>query len=139
MQLSTALASVAILALGPIAAQASFPVASVEFLSWEECDVGAPALGEPKFKADITTTPATCDKTTVDRDWSIDNYSFRAFHDTKESLLCHGVKVWNNDQCSGEPSYFLPFNGEPVVNGECLPDFLEPTYVSFKLDCFGFP
>lgn len=34
---------------------------------------------------------------------------------------------------------FLPFDGEPVVQGQCLPDVLEPGYVSFKLECFGFP
>ena len=126
------------LAFGPIAAHAAYPVATVEFSSWEQCDLGVPALGEAKTKTQITATPATCDKTAVSRDWSVDYYSFRAFPDTKDALLCRGVEVWNNDDCSGQPSYFLPFNGEPVVNGECLPDFLDPTYVSIKLDCFGF-
>jgi hypothetical protein len=34
---------------------------------------------------------------------------------------------------------FLPFDGEPVVQGQCLPDVLDPGYVSFKLECFDFP
>lgn len=131
------LASAAILALGPMAVQAAFPVASVEFQSWETCDDGYPAVGTPKFKADITATPATCDKTTVNRDWSIDHYSFKAYLDTKDAFLCSGVTVWNNDGCSGEPVYFLPFTGKPVEQGACLPDFLEPGYVSFKLECYG--
>ncbi|KAJ5682551.1 hypothetical protein N7462_005716 [Penicillium macrosclerotiorum] len=136
MHFSKTLASAALLALP---AYAAFPVASVEFQSWESCDVGAPAIGEPKFKASVTATPATCDKTTVNRDWSIDNYSFKAYIDTKDALLCHGVTIWNTDDCSGEPTYFLPFDGSPVAQGQCLPDFLDPGYVSFKLDCFGFP
>lgn len=120
-----------------MAAQAAFPVASVQFQSWETCEPGYPAVGEPKFKADITATPVTCDKTTVNRDWSIDYFSFKAFMDTKDAELCSGVTVWNNDACSGEPAYFLPFTGRPVEQGQCLPDFLEPGYVSFKLECFG--
>lgn len=124
----------AALALG---AQAAFPVASVEFQSWESCDVGAPALGEPKFKAAVSATPVTCDKTTVNRDWSIDYYSFNAHLDTKDALFCHGVTVWNNEDCSGEPVYFLPFEGGPVAQGQCLPDILDPGYVSFKMECFG--
>lgn len=112
-------------------------MASVEFQSWETCDDGYPAEGTPKFKADITATPATCDKTTVNRDWSIDHYSFKAYLDTKDALMCSGLTVWNNDGCSGEPAYFLPFTGKPVEQGECLPDFLDPGYVSFKLECFG--
>lgn len=119
-------------------ALAAFPVASVEFQSWETCDPGYPAIGEPKFKADVTATPATCDKTTVNPDWSIDFYSFKAFMDTKDTLMCEGVTVWNNDACSGQPVYFLPFAGEPVEQGQCLPDFLEPGYVSFQLACHGF-
>lgn len=126
------------LALGPMAAQAAFPVASLEFNSWESCDVGRPAIGEAKFKDDVTATPATCDKTTVNRQWDIDNYSFRAHIDTKDAMLCQGVHIWNNDDCSGETAYFMPFNGRPVVEGLCLPDFLEPGFVSFKLECHGF-
>ena len=117
-----------------LSAQAAFPVASVEFQSWETCDVGAPALGEPKFKAAVSATPVTCDKTTVNRDWSIDNYSFTAHLDTKDALLCSGVTVWNNEDCSGEPIYFLPFEHGPVAQGQCLPDILDPGYVSFKMD-----
>lgn len=127
------------LALGPMVAQAAFPVASLEFNSWERCDVGRPARGEAKFKADVTANPLTCDKTTVNRDWSINNYSFRAFLDTKDALLCEGVTVWNNEDCSGNPSYFLPLSHGPVTEGLCLDEFLEPGYVSFKLECHGFP
>lgn len=119
-------------------AQAGFPAASVEFQSWESCDVGAPAFGEPKFKADVTATPATCDKTTVNPDWSIDNYAFKAYLVTEDALMCEGIAIWNNDACSGEPAYFLPFNGLPVVQGQCLPDFLDPGFVSFQLACPGF-
>lgn len=129
----------AALALGPLAVQAAMPIASVEFQSWETCDVGAPALGEPKFKAAITATPATCDKTTVNRDWSIDNYAFKAYLDTKDALLCSGVAVWNNDDCSGHPVTFVPFHGEPVEQGQCLPDILDPGFVSVRLECEGFP
>lgn len=96
-----------------MAAQAAFPVASVEFQSWETCDDGYPAVGTPKFKADITANPATCDKTPVNRDWSIDHYSFKSYLDTKDALMCSGVTVWNNDGCSGEPAYFLPFTAGP--------------------------
>ncbi|KAJ5082388.1 hypothetical protein N7532_011431 [Penicillium argentinense] len=134
MHFSKTLTSVAALALG---AHAGLPVASVEFQSWESCDVGAPAVGEPKFKTDATATPLTCDKALVNRDWSIDFYSFKAHLDTKDALLCSGVTVWNDDSCSGEPVYFLPFHGEPVAQGQCLPDILDPGYVSFKLECFG--
>lgn len=133
------LVSAAILALGPLAVQAGFPVASVEFQSWESCDVGLPAVGEPTFKADITATPATCDKTTVNRDWNIDNYSFKVYMDTEDTWMCEGVTVWNNDACSGEPAYFLPFTGAPVTQGQCLPEFLEPGFVSVQLSCPGFP
>ncbi|KAI2701970.1 hypothetical protein CBS147332_7746 [Penicillium roqueforti] len=118
---------------------AGFPVASVSFLSWEKCDIGRPALGEAKFSADVSVTPVTCDKTPVNRDWSIDNYSFRARLDTKDTIFCHGVTIWNNDGCSGEPVYFLPFEHSPFAEGQCLPDILQPGYVSFKLACEGFP
>lgn len=118
---------------------AGFPVASVSFQSWEKCDVGHPALGEPKFSVDVSVTPATCDKTTVNRDWSINNYSFHARMDTKDTSSCHGVIVWNNDGCSGEPVHFLPFQHGPFSEGQCLPDILEPGFVSFKLACPGFP
>ncbi|KAJ5161678.1 hypothetical protein N7492_007070 [Penicillium capsulatum] len=130
--------SAAVLALGPMAAHAAFPVASIQFNSWEQCDVGAPAHGEAKFKADVTATPVTCDKTTVNRDWSINNYSFRTFIDTKDALLCEGVTVWNNDDCSGRPAYFQPLGHGPVTEGQCLSDFLDPGFVSFKLECHGF-
>jgi hypothetical protein len=120
-------------------AYAAVPAASVEFLSWEKCDVGAPARGQAKFSADVTATPLTCDKTPVNRDWSIDNYSFRARLATKDAFFCQGVIVWNNDGCSGEPAAFVPFHHEPVVEGECLPDIFEPGYVSFKLACEGYP
>jgi hypothetical protein len=120
-------------------AYAALPVASIEFLSWESCDVGAPALGQSKFSADVTATPVTCDKTTVNRDWSIDNYSFRARLDTKDALFCSGVAIWNNDGCSGRPDHFLPFNYSPIAEGECIPDILEPGYVSVKLICEGYP
>lgn len=120
-------------------AYAGLPVASIQFQSWEKCDIGLPAGGEPKFTADVIATPVTCDKTIVNRDWSIENYSFNAHLDTKDSIFCHGVTIWNNDGCSGTPDYFLPFNHSPFVEGQCLPDFLEPGYVSFKLACEGFP
>ncbi|KAJ5738788.1 hypothetical protein N7493_001943 [Penicillium malachiteum] len=135
MHFTTFLASAAMLALGPIAAQAGMPIASVEFQSWETCDVGAPALGEPKFKASITATPVTCDKTTVNRDWSIDKYAFKAILDTKDALFCSGVTVWNNDDCSGTPDYFLPLGDGPVTQGQCLPDFLDAGFVSVRLEC----
>lgn len=126
-------------AMFALGAHAAFPVASIEFNSWEECDIGIPPKGEAKFKADVTATPLTCDKTTVNRDWSINNYSFRAFLDTKDALLCHGITVWNSDDCSGKPWTYVSFDGEPVVDGVCLPDTLDAGFVSFKLDCFGFP
>lgn len=122
-----------------LGAHAAFPVASIEFESWEQCDIGFPVQGEPKFKADVTATPLTCDKTTVNRDWSINNYAFKAFIDTKDALLCHGFTVWNTDDCSGNPWTYVPFDGKPVIEGICLPDSLDPGFVSFKLDCFGFP
>lgn len=125
-------------ALLVLPAYAAFPVASIEFQSWETCPVGAPALGEPKFQAAVTATPVTCDKANVNRDWSINNYAFKAYLNTKDALLCSGVTIWNNDDCSGNPVSFLPFDGEAVVQGQCLPDILDPGYVSFQLDCFGF-
>lgn len=127
------LASVAVFALG---VHAGFPVASVEFQSWEECPAG-PGQGEPKAKESVVATPVTCDKTPVNRDWSVDHYSFTAHLDTKDALLCSGVTIWNNEDCSGDPVYFLPFEGGPVAEGQCLPDILDPTYVSMKMDCFG--
>ncbi|KAJ5391829.1 hypothetical protein N7509_007319 [Penicillium cosmopolitanum] len=133
MHFSKTLATVAALALG---AQAGFPVASIEFQSWEECPVGAPPHGEPKAKESVVATPVTCDKTVVNRDWSVDHYSFTAHLDTKDALLCSGVTVWNSEDCSGKPIYFLPFEGGPVAQGQCLPDILDPTYVSFKMSCF---
>lgn len=111
---------------------------SLDFQSWESCDVGAPARGEPKFKAQLVATSVTCEKTTVNRDWSIDNYSFKAYLATKESVFCSGIHVWNNADCSGEDAYFMPLDGKPVVEGICLPDFLDPGFVSFKLEC-GYP
>ncbi|KAF3012521.1 hypothetical protein E8E15_002653 [Penicillium rubens] len=135
MHFSKTLATAATFAM---TAYASFPVASVSFLSWEKCDVGHPALGEPKFSAEVSATPVTCDKTTVNRDWSIDNYSFRAHMDTKDTFACHGVTIWNNDGCAGEPVHFLPFHHGPFTEGQCLPDILGPGYVSFKLACHGF-
>lgn len=114
------------------------PIASVEFQSWETCDPGLPAIGEAKFTAAVTATPVTCDKATVDRQWNIDYYSFKAFLDTKDAFLCQGVTIWNNDDCSGSPVSFLPFHGSPVEQGLCLADSLDPTYVSFKLACEGF-
>ncbi|KAJ5450605.1 uncharacterized protein N7458_007054 [Penicillium daleae] len=136
MHFSKTLASAVLLALP---AYAALPVASIDFQSWESCPVGAPALGEPKFKAAAIATPVTCDKATVNRDWSIDNYSFTAYLDTKDALLCSGITIWNNDDCTGEPVWFLPFDGEPVVQGQCLPDILDAGYVSFRLECFDFP
>jgi hypothetical protein len=120
-------------------AYAGMPVASVQFNSWETCDVGVPTHGQPKFTADVTATPLTCDKTTVNRDWSIDNYSFSAHLDTKDTLFCSGVVIWNNDGCSGKPVHFLPFHHSPIAEGQCLPDILDPGYVSFKLACEGLP
>lgn len=120
-------------------AYAGLPVASIEFLSWEKCDVGHPANGHAKFSADVTATPVTCDKTTVNRDWSIDNYSFRVHLDTKDAAFCHGVTIWNNDGCAGEPAHFQPLSHGPFTEGQCLPDIFEPGFLSFKLACGGFP
>ncbi|KAJ5499542.1 hypothetical protein LT330_000411 [Penicillium expansum] len=117
---------------------AGFPVASVSFQSWEKCDIGYPTLGEPKFSVDVAVTPATCDKTTVNRDWSINNYAFKARLDTKDTAFCQGVIIWNNEGCSGEPVHFLPFNHSPFAEGQCIPDILDPGFVSFKLACAGF-
>ncbi|KAJ5937751.1 hypothetical protein N7454_004093 [Penicillium verhagenii] len=131
MHFTTTLVSAAILAV----AHAGLPIASLEFQSWETCDVGVPVHGEPKFKASVTATTVTCDKTTVNRDWSIDNFAFKAYIDTKDALFCNGVHVWNNDNCAGDSDYFMPFDHQPVVQGVCLPDFLDPGFVSFQLDC----
>ncbi|KAJ5987490.1 hypothetical protein N7451_011855 [Penicillium sp. IBT 35674x] len=134
MRFSTTLVSAALLAV----AQAGVPAVSLEFQSWESCDIGAPARGEPKSKANLVATSVTCEKTTVNRDWSIDHYSFKAYLATKESVFCSGIHVWNNADCSGDDDYFMPLSGEPVVQGVCLPDFLDPGFVSFKLEC-GYP
>ncbi|KAJ5627750.1 hypothetical protein N7490_009978 [Penicillium lividum] len=134
MHFSTTLISATLLAV----AHAGLPIASIDFQSWESCDVGLPVQGEPKFKASLTATTVTCEKTTVNRDWSIDNYAFKAYIDTKEALWCSGVSVWNNADCSGNVDYFMPLDHEPVTEGVCLPDFLDAGFVSFKLEC-GFP
>jgi hypothetical protein len=110
----------------------------VDFQSWEACPAGAPAQGEPKGEDGVIATPVTCDKAAVKRDWSIDYYSFRAHLDTKDAFLCSGVTVWNNEDCTGKPFYFLPFDDEPVVQGQCLPDIFDGDYVSVRLECFGF-
>ncbi|KAJ5773505.1 hypothetical protein N7457_008401 [Penicillium paradoxum] len=120
-------------------AYAGLPVASIEFLSWEQCNVGHSAHGEAKFSADVAANPLTCEKTTINSDWSIDSYSFRARLDTKDAALCHGVAVWNNDDCTGKPVHFQPFHHGPLTEGRCIPDILEPGFVSFKLACPGFP
>ncbi|CAI7597307.1 unnamed protein product [Penicillium glandicola] len=135
MHFSKTLATAATFAM---TAYAGFPVASVFFLSWEKCDVGHPALGEPKSSAEVSTTPVTCDATPVSHDWSVDNYSFRARVDTKDAGICHGVLVWNNEYCSGDPVHFLPFHNSPLIEGQCLADILDPGFVSFKLACDGF-
>ncbi|KAJ5985752.1 hypothetical protein N7499_007956 [Penicillium canescens] len=132
MHFSKTLATVATFAMS---AYAAMPVASVDFQSWESCDVGAPVTGQPKFVARVTATPLTCDKTPVNPDWSIDNYSFTAKLATKDAAYCHGVIIWNNDGCSGKPTTFLPFDDSPFAVGKCLPDILDPGYVSFKLAC----
>ncbi|KAJ5351262.1 hypothetical protein N7541_002061 [Penicillium brevicompactum] len=137
MHFTKTLASVAAFSM---TAYAALPVASIEFQSWEQCDIGAPATGTPKFTADITATPVTCDKTPVNREWSINNYAFKAHLDTKDAHLCHGLIVWNNDGCSGKPKHFVPFGGfGEAIEGTCLPDDLDTGYVSFKLACEGFP
>ncbi|CEO59364.1 hypothetical protein PMG11_04041 [Penicillium brasilianum] len=135
MYFSKILASAALLVLP---AYAGFPVASVDFQAWESCPAGASAPGEPKGNDGVIATPVTCDKAAVKRDWSIDYYSFRAYLDTKDAFLCSGVTVWNNEDCTGKPFYFLPFEGEPVVQGQCLPDIFDGGYVSVRLECFGF-
>jgi hypothetical protein len=121
-----------------MSAYAALPVASVDFLSWEKCDVGCPATGEPKFSAPVTATSVTCDKLPVNRDWSIDYHSFRVHLDTEAARWCSGVEVWNNEGCAGKPDIFVPLDGERDVNGLCLPDTLEPTFISFKLACEEF-
>ncbi|CAG7993172.1 unnamed protein product [Penicillium salamii] len=137
MHFTKTLASVAALSM---TAYAAVPVASVQLQSWEQCDIGFPALGEPKFTADVAVTPLTCDKTTLNRDWSINNWSFKAHLDTKDAQLCRGVVIWNNEGCTGKPVHFLPFDHHsPIAEGQCLPDTLEPGYVSFKLACDEFP
>jgi hypothetical protein len=114
---------------------------SLEFQSWETCDIGAPAQGQPKSSASLVATSVTCEKTTVNLDWSVDHYSFKAHLATKESVFCSGIYVWNNADCSGDIDYFMPLDHKPVVQGVCLPDFLDPGFVSFKLECghAGFP
>ncbi|KAJ5468133.1 hypothetical protein N7475_005885 [Penicillium sp. IBT 31633x] len=136
MHFSKTLSTVAIFAM---TAYAGLPAASVEFLSWESCPVGHPAHSEPKFSAEVVATPITCDKTTINPDWSIDNYSFRVHLDTKEAAFCHGVTIWNNDDCSGRPAYFQPLGHSPFTEGQCLPAIFEPGFISFKLACEGFP
>lgn len=156
MQFSKTLVSLVALALG---ASAGVPVASIEFQSWEDgkgCEPGYPAHGEPKFKASITATPLTCDKTTVNRQWDIDEYSFKAALVTKDAFLCEGVSVYNTDDCSGkgelssqfwafidsfigEVKYFLPFHGSPVEEGVCIPEgIFDPGFLSVRLECPGF-
>jgi hypothetical protein len=87
----------------------------------------------------VVATPLTCDNTRVNRDWDVNNYSFSANLIGDDSVWCSGVTLWNNDDCSGEPVYELPFEDSPFAEAQCLPDFLEPGFVSFKLNCFGFP
>ncbi|KAJ5901868.1 hypothetical protein N7495_002396 [Penicillium taxi] len=135
MHFSTTFASAAMLVLG---ARAALPVASIEFQSWSDCPAGDLADGKPVSVAEVATTPVTCDKTPVSRQWNVDFFSFKALMDTKEAKLCSGVYAWNNDDCSGEPWSFLPFDGEGVVQGQCLPDSLDPTYLSFQLSCYGY-
>lgn len=115
---------------------AGFPVVSIEFQSYESCPVGRPAMGVTKSTAQLTSTPLSCDKTTVNRDWDVNNYAFKATMNTKDAYKCAGVTVWNNDDCTGEPVYFLPFDGNTEVQGQCLPDFLEPGFVSFRTECW---
>ncbi|KAJ5314480.1 Sfi1 spindle body [Penicillium atrosanguineum] len=134
MQFSKTLVSLAALALG---AQAGMPIASVEFQSWEEnCPIGYPPNGEPKFKAALTATPATCDKATVNRQWDIDYYSIKAILDTKDAFLCEGIEVYNTDDCSGDVKYWVPFTHSPVEQGICAPyDSLDPGFLSVRLIC----
>ncbi|CAL5871671.1 uncharacterized protein PFLUO_LOCUS5924 [Penicillium psychrofluorescens] len=138
MHFSQTFAAAAILALGPMTVLAGFPVAIVQFQTWETCDVGAPALGEPTSQMQVSTTPLTCANTPVNRDWNVDNYSFSADLIGHYSGWCSGVIVWNNEDCSGEPVYEVLFEDGPFAEPVCLPDFLEPGFVSFKLDCEGF-
>lgn len=142
-----------------IGANAAFPVASIEFQSWEAgkgCEAGLPAHGEPKLEAHLTATPMTCDKAPLASQWDVDFYSFKAHLDTKDALLCEGASFFNTDDCSGndeissrfwifidsfigELKYFLPFHGSPVEQGVCLPEGLfDPGYLSVKLICEGF-
>ncbi|KAJ5833877.1 hypothetical protein N7474_002188 [Penicillium riverlandense] len=139
MHFSQTFAAAAVLALGPMTVLAGFPVATVEFQTWESCDVGAPAIGEPKSTRQVSVTSLTCGHTSVDRDWSVNNYSFSAHLIGDDSGCCSSVSVWNNDDCSDEPVYELPFEHGPFAEPQCLPEFLEPGFVSFKLNCFEFP
>ncbi|KAJ5126832.1 hypothetical protein N7448_007611 [Penicillium atrosanguineum] len=121
------LVSLAALALG---AQAGMPIASRTALS------GTPPNGEPKFKAALTATPATCDKATVNRQWDIDYYSIKAILDTKDAFLCEGIEVYNTDDCSGDVKYWVPFTHSPVEQGICAPyDSLDPGFLSVRLIC----
>lgn len=98
------LISLVALALGT---NAGVPIVSVELQSWEAgkgCDAGYPAHGEPKFKAAITASPFSCDKTTVNRQWDVDLFSLKGYMDTKEAFFCQGVEVYNTDDCSGKCS-----------------------------------
>ncbi|KAJ5204651.1 uncharacterized protein N7498_005530 [Penicillium cinerascens] len=139
MQFSKTLVSLVALALG---ANAGVPVASVELQSWEAgngCDAGYPAHGEPMFKAAITATSITCDKTTINRQWNVDFYSLKAVLDTKDAFLCEGVSVFNTDDCSGELKYFLPFHGSPIEQGVCISEAIfDPGFLSVRLECPGF-
>ncbi|KAF7717477.1 Uncharacterized protein PECH_004721 [Penicillium ucsense] len=120
-------------------AYAGFPVVNLEFQSYESCPVGypgQPATGVPKSVVSMTSTPLSCDKTTVNRDWDVNNYAFKATMDTKDAYKCAGVSIWNNDDCTGEPVFFLPFDGQTEVQGQCLPDMLELGFISFQTECY---
>lgn len=105
-----------------IGANAAFPVASIEFQSWEAgkgCQAGLPAHDEPKLEAHLTATPMTCDKAPLASQWDVDFYSFKAYLDTKTTFLCHGVEVYNTDDCSGE-LYFLATWTFPTLAPPCF-------------------
>ncbi|KAJ5434607.1 hypothetical protein N7491_005202 [Penicillium cf. griseofulvum] len=138
MHFSKSLATAATLAM---TVYAGFPVARVTLLSWEGCSVGRPTLGEPKYTTEASVNPLICDRAPVNRDWTIDNFSFNVHMATKDTAFCYGMTVWNNDNCSGKPVHFQPFQSSysPLIEGKCLPDILDPGFVSFKLACEGFP
>ncbi|KAI9931925.1 hypothetical protein ASPWEDRAFT_40281 [Aspergillus wentii DTO 134E9] len=123
-------------AFAPVAL--AYSVATVDFDAHEHCPVGKWPTGDAADEQKLVATKDTCSSAKVKHSFDIDTYSFSADIITPDTPFeCQGVGIYANEDCDGEPDYFLPFDGKkPHVQSPCLPDHFDK-FVSVKLLCHG--